>query len=281
MTEEEKIGKVHRALRRIGDITDGYVFSFSTIAKELQPVHLELKRLMFLLTCIIQEGNTLEPNAVKVDKEAFKHPEDIVNDENKATEEAENEVLQKEEHAITENDASAEENGVATKEEEVSPYDGYETSKTSNPELRPRSPRAKENEEAPVPAESSPEAHTPYQKDTIEPSIDDSAPNDLTFPDPFITRPPTPRHPHTPTWKHALRHLNIANLYVGDLEIQIFKEVLALARDVQHALVKVVRLCEELGARAAGKQDTWNEWKEVVEGWNAKERGDDGDRYGF
>jgi hypothetical protein len=28
-----------------------------------------------------------------------------------------------------------------------------------------------------------------------------------------------------------LRHLNIANLYVGDLEIQIFKEVLALARD--------------------------------------------------
>ncbi|KAI9877945.1 MAG: hypothetical protein M1830_002389 [Pleopsidium flavum] len=280
LTEEDKMGKVHRALRRTGDITDSYVYSFTTVANELRPVHLELKRLMFLLTCIIQEGNTLEMTGIEVDKEAIKLPEDVISNEDKALKEAELEGVQKEDNSTRDDDPATEANSVVIKEEEVVLEEGRETSKDPKPELLPQNLPANERGEAKTdaaPAVPSPETHEPDHKQAHEPSIDDSALDDLT--DPFVTRPPTPRHPQTPTWKHALRHLNMANLYVGDIEIYIFKGVLALVREVQRNLVRVVRLCEDFGARAAEKQEVWNEWKEIIEGWNAKERGGDGERF--
>lgn len=58
--EEENVAMLNRALSRVdGDLTDDYLYPFSSIPDELDPVNIELQKMMFLLTSIVEEGKTV------------------------------------------------------------------------------------------------------------------------------------------------------------------------------------------------------------------------------
>lgn len=57
--EEENVALLREALSRVdGDLANDYLYPFSSIPDDLEPVNVELQKMMFLLTEIIQEGNT-------------------------------------------------------------------------------------------------------------------------------------------------------------------------------------------------------------------------------
>ena len=259
-------------------MTDGYVYSFSTIADELKPVHLELKKLRFLLTCIIQEDNTLEPMKVKADIEATKQPEENVDDQDQARESEGPNGLEEDKCSTRDKAATVEGESATMKSEGNNLMNVEATWKTDNA-------ASKGDDDVDANANvtltnMASEMNVDDNKDIKPTSANDPALDNLAFSDPF-TRPQTPRHPYTPTWKHAMRHLNTANLHVSDTDLNVFRDVLALTRDAQHALMAVVRLCNSLRDRAAEKQETWNEWTEIVDAWDARKRDADEGMMGY
>jgi len=178
MSDEERVSKVYQALLRVGDITDSYLHPYTGVPDQLEPVNIEIQKIMFLLTSIVEEGNTLAGNDVETDQDA---------------------------------DADATETNVDA-----------------------------ENE--------------PFVLD-----------------DP-LSRPPTPHDPHAPTWKQSLPHLPQSSLYVSARDIKVFRRVLALAAEVQDALVAVVRLCEEQHETGCKMQKVWESWRGFVDAWNRKLR---------
>ncbi len=206
MTEDEKAQRIHEALCRVDDIHNGYLYSFTAIIYALEPVNDKLNELMSLLSCIIEEGNTLEPEGGNANQGSSNQRDNtMVN-----TEHQENAT-----HA-----------------------------------------------------------------DSIVEGGFDIVPPYIFSDDPF-NRPPTPRHPNTPTWKYMMRHRNIDELYVGQAELDVFNDALDLTRSVHQTLLKVVELCEKFHRQAAQKQVTWNKWNDFLEAYRAKKRGNNVEKSGW
>lgn len=199
LTEQERLSMVYRALERVGDITDSYLHPYTGVPNQLEPVNVEIQKIMFLLTSIVEEGNTLAVDEVETDKDVMKNNIDVEDDSGEA---------------------------------------------------KPN------NDNSPT--------HPHDAADTNEPFV--------VLDDP-LSRPPTPHDPNTPTWKQSLP-LPATSLYVGPAELEIFHGVLALANEVQRALVSVVKLCEALHEKGRAMQKVWESWSGAVQAWNRRQRGE-------
>lgn len=177
MSDEERVSKAYQALLRVGDITDSYLHPYTSVPNQLEPVNIAIQQIMFLLTSIVEEGNTLAGNEVDADADA----------------------------------------------------------------------------------------------DATE-STNVDAENDPFVLDDPLSRPATPHDPHAPSWKQSLPHLPHSSLHVSPRDIKVFRRVLALAADVQDALVAVVRLCEEQHETGCKMQKVWESWRGFVDAWNRKLR---------
>lgn len=208
LTDEENLMEIYRALRRVGDITDSYLYPYCGVPLQLEPVNVEIQNIMFLLTSIVEEGNG------PADK--------VVTDK-----------------AATENRTDGE-GGLMEQQVGNAPRNEEDRSRTQPHDA------ASANE---------------HDLDT----------DDFVLEDP-LARPPTPHNPHAPTWKQSLPHLPQARLYVGPTERRMFQTVLALAVEVQAALVAVVRLCEALHAKGLAMQQVWESWRVVGETLHRKRR---------